>query len=311
MLNVLAISGPIFSIIFLGFLAVKARLLRTEEARALGAFVINFALPALLFKALAQRPATQLLNATLISHYGAGSLLMFTLITLVMVRRHRPQKAAALAVGTSLSNSAFMGFPIAEQLFGPDAAGMLAVYVFVENLILVPLLLIIAEADSKRGVHWFRLIYDITSRLIRNPLVLAMIAGVIFSTHHIPLSGAPARTINLLSEASAPTALFYIGCSLAGLKLKGLSYDIAIISLSKLILHPTSVFLTFTLFPIHDSESIKAATLNAAMPMATIYPLLGQRYGQEGVTSAILVVTTITSFFTISALLWAFTTGFW
>lgn len=311
MLNVLAISGPIFFIIILGFVAAKAKLLRAEEARALGAFVINFALPALLFKALAQRPAANLLDPLLIFHYGTGSVMVFTLVTLWLIRRHRPQKAVALAVGTSLSNSAFMGFPIAEELFGPDAAGMLAVYVFVENLILVPLLLIIAELDSKRGGHWFRLIMDIMLRLIRNPLILAMTAGVIFSTFHVPLVGATARTIDLLSEASAPTALFYIGCTLAALKLGGLSFDIGIITLSKLILHPSSVLLTFILFPIQDTETIKAATLNAAMPMATIYPLLGQRYGQEGIASAILVVTTVASFISISALLWLFTSGVW
>ncbi len=311
MLNVLAISGPIFFIIFLGFLAVKAKLLRSEESRALGSFVVHFALPALLFKALAQRPAANLVDPTLITHYGAGSILVFTLITLVMLRRHSPQKATAMAVGSSLSNSAFMGFPIAEELFGKDAAGMLAVYVFVENLIIVPLLLIIAELTSKREGHWFRLMYEIPSRLIKNPLVLAMIAGIIFSTCHIPLQGAPARTINLLSAASAPTALFYIGCSLAGLKIKGHSYDIGIITFSKLILHPCSVLMTFVVFPAHDAEIIKAATLNAAMPMATIYPLLSQRYGQEGIASAILVVTSVLSFISISALLWLFTSDFW
>ena len=311
MLSVLAISGPIFFIVLLGFVAAKAKLVRPAEARALGAFVINFALPALLFKALAQRPAAALLDSTLIGHYGGGSVLVFTLITLIMVRRYRPQKAATIAVGTSLSNSAFMGFPIAEELFGSDAAGMLAVYVFVENLILVPLLLVIAELDSKREGHWSKLIYHITSRLLRNPLILAMTGGVIFSSFHIPLAGAAARTVNLLSEASAPTALFYIGCSLAGLRLKGLSSDIGIITFSKLILHPATVLMTFVLFPVQDADTIKAATLNAAMPMATIYPLLGQRYGQEGIASAILVITTVTSFFSISGLLWTFTSGLW
>ena len=83
MLNVLAISGPIFFIIFLGFVAVKAHLLRSEHARGLGAFVIHFALPALLFKALAHRPAAQLLDLTLVTRYGAGSVMVFILITLV------------------------------------------------------------------------------------------------------------------------------------------------------------------------------------------------------------------------------------
>jgi len=47
------------------------------------------------------------------------------------------------------------------------------------------------------------------------------------------------------------------------------------------------------------------------MPMATIYPLLAQRYGQEGIASAILVVTTVVSFISISGLLWIFASGYW
>ena len=120
----------------MGFLAVKAQLLRSAEAKALGTFVIQFALPALLFKALAQRPADQLLDLNLVAHYGAGSILVFIFVfAALLIRRHRPQKAAALAIGTSLSNSAFMGFPIAEEVFGSDAASLLAVFIFVENLI--------------------------------------------------------------------------------------------------------------------------------------------------------------------------------
>jgi len=38
--------------------------------------------------------------------------------------------------------------------------------------------------------------------------------------------------------------------------------------------------------------------------MIGIFPLLAQRHGQEGFCAAALLVTTVASFFTISALLW-------
>jgi uncharacterized membrane protein YfbV (UPF0208 family) len=40
------------------------------------------------------------------------------------------------------------------------------------------------------------------------------------------------------------------------------------------------------------------------MPMLGIYAILSQRHGHEGISSAALLVTTVASFFTLSAFLW-------
>ena len=304
MLNVLGISGPIFIIILLGFLATRLGLLKPQEAKPLGIFVIQFALPALLFRALAHSNPSHLLADNLIPSYAMGSTIVFICATFALSLRHGLKKAVSLGVGTALSNSAFMGLPIADEVFGSQATNMLAVYVFVENLILVPLLLIIGEIKSTREGHWLRILRDIGIGLIRNPLVLAMTAGMVFSIFNLPIAPPLERTINLLAAASAPTALFYIGCTLAGMRLKVPTPDLLMIASTKLLLHPLAVFLAFHFLSSSDDETIKAATLNAAMPMATIYPLLGQRYGQEGPCSAVLLLTTTLSFFSISTLLW-------
>ena len=39
--------------------------------------------------------------------------------------------------------------------------------------------------------------------------------------------------------------------------------------------------------------------------MLSIYPVVAQKYGLEGFTAAALLVATVSSFFTISSLLWA------
>jgi predicted permease len=64
------------------------------------------------------------------------------------------------------------------------------------------------------------------------------------------------------------------------------------------------------LFAVADPALRQAAIINASMPMATIYALLGQKYGQEGFCSAALVATTTTSFFTITGLLWLIESGY-
>jgi malonate transporter and related proteins len=309
MLNILGMTGPIFIIIGLGFLAVRFRLLDAQSSRSLGVFVIHFALPALLFRAMATRAADQLLNPTLFAHYATGSVAAFVLITAGLTRKYGLRIASALAVGASLSNSAFMGLPIAQALIGPQSEDFLAVFVFVENLILVPLLLILAELGSRQEGHWIRLLIEITKRLTRNPLVLAMMTGMTFSECGLQMVPAMARTIDLLSGASAPTALFYIGCSLAAAVPQRVNVQLFLIPVSKLILHPGIIALTYLCSPDSEPLSVKAAVLNAAMPMATVYPLLGQRYGQEGTCSATLVVTTGLSFLTITGIAWLATSS--
>ena len=42
----------------------------------------------------------------------------------------------------------------------------------------------------------------------------------------------------------------------------------------------------------------------AAMPMMGVYPTLAQAYGKDDFCAVALLVTTIASFFTLSALLW-------
>ena len=54
-----------------------------------------------------------------------------------------------------------------------------------------------------------------------------------------------------------------------------------------------------------DEQMLRAAAIAlAAMPMLSIYPVLAQKYRHEGFTAAALMVTTLSSFFTLSALLW-------
>jgi predicted permease len=153
--------------------------------------------------------------------------------------------------------------------------------------------------------------FDISSRLMRNPLVLAMILGMTCAEYGWSMSSPVARTVDLLSSASAPTALFYIGCSLAAIPVKKFSRDLLAVSLSKLLIHPAAVLIVFYLLPADGDQTLKAAFVNAAMPMATVYPLLGQRYGQEGICSATLVFTTALSFLTLSGTSWLISSGVW
>ena len=76
------------------------------------------------------------------------------------------------------------------------------------------------------------------------------------------------------------------------------------VSLGKLLLHPLSVFAMLWLLPPVAPELRAAAILYASMPMLSIYPILAQKYHEEGFCAVTLLVTIAVSFVTISAVLW-------
>ena len=306
MLTILGITGPIFIIIGIGFAAVRMGLLARADMRVLGVFVINVSLPALLFKALSQRALGELVSADLLIAYTLGSLLVggLALGYVCLVQKRDLQSGAVLALGVSASNSAYIGYPIALQVFGPAASAALAVYAVVESLVMMPLALTLAEAGGSGGRPWYRALGDILLRLAKNPFILAIAAGVAWATTGVPLPAPLARVVDMLSTASAPVALFCIGGTLAGLHLKGLGADIGLIVVGKLLLHPLAVFVVTLALPGMSPQLKTIAIMNACMPMMSIYPILGQKYGKEGICAAALITATALSFFTISGFLW-------
>lgn len=306
MLTILSVTGPIFILIALGFGAVHQGVLDRSDMKGLGGFVINFALPPLLFNAMAQRSLAEAMNFRLLLAYALGSLGVVAagLMIVCIVQKRSLRSGAIVTMGMALSNSAFIGFPVAQQLLGKEASAMLALYAAVENMLMLPLLLTLAEIGEKDGGHWTQVMRGILKRLLKNPMILAIILGVGFSASRLSLPLPIARAFDMLSGASAPVALFCIGGTLAGLSLKGMAGDIGTVVIGKLILHPLAVLAAFFFLPFDNPTLKTAAIINAGMPMLSIYPLLGQKYGQEGICAAALVVATIMSFFSISAWLW-------
>lgn len=304
MLAVLSITAPIFILIGLGFFSARVGLVNREQVRGMGTFVIYFALPALLFRALAERGLDEVLNWPYLAAYALASLSLFA-IGFAVARRWRGQglsASAILAMGMAVSNSGFVGYPIAAMVLGPTAALAMALGMLVENLLMVPLALALAEAGQQGGRGW-AVVRETGLRLLRNPLIVAISLGLLLSLLELRLPLVPARVIDMLAGASAPVALFVIGATLNGLRIGGMAADVAQTAIGKLILHPLLLFGAFCLLPDVEPTLMVAGLLLASAPMMSVFPILGQRFGLEERCAASLVACTVLAFFSVSALL--------
>lgn len=304
MLQILAITAPIFILIGLGFLSARFGLVTQVQAQGMGRFVITFALPALVVHALLQRPLGEVLDLGYLLAYGLGSQLVFWggLLFTRLVRGEPLSASAITALGMSVSNSGFIGYPIVALVVGPTAGVALALNMLVENLLMIPLALALglAEMGQQGGSRLRDALRDTFLRLLRNPVIIGISVGLLLALLEVRLPAVPARVVDMLASASAPVALFVIGASLLGLRAGGLLADVAQLSLGKLVLHPLVVLLCFQLLPPTDPMLKVAGVLFASAPMMSIYPILGQRFGQEGRCAAALVACTVLAFGSIS-----------
>ena len=158
MLDILAISSPIYITIFIGFMATRMGLFARAEMRVFGKFVVNLALPALLFNALAQRKIGDILNVGYLLAYLAGSLAVLGLGYFWSRRMTRlnPATSTFYAMGMSCSNSGFIGYPILLLTLAPVAGVALALNMIVENVVMIPLLLALAGRGRGQPGRWHR-----------------------------------------------------------------------------------------------------------------------------------------------------------
>ncbi|WP_416053165.1 AEC family transporter [Cupriavidus basilensis] len=309
MLNILAIIAPIYILILIGFATTRAGLFAKADMRVFGKFVINLALPALLLRALSQRQVGEILNVSYLLAYCIGSWAVIGLgyAWCRRVSRLNPATSAFYAMGMSCSNSGFIGYPILLLTLAPVAGVSLALNMTVENLLVIPFLLFMAERKPGSAGRW-QTLGKALARLICNPMILGLLAGLTVSVLGLTLPAPVTRTVDTLATACSALSLFVIGGTLVGLPMGGLGSRIAPIVVGKLVLHPLCVLLAITMLPMLglpeiDRSLSAAAVLMAAMPMMGIYATLGQAYGQEEFSAVTLLITTIASFFTLSALL--------
>ncbi|MEQ4539335.1 AEC family transporter [Halomonas desiderata] len=307
MLEILAITTPIFLLIGAGYLAMGTRLVNREQMQGVATFVLYFALPALVIRAVTQNPLDEVLQPHYLLAYGLGSLAVFAFaLLLTLGLQHKPLSEGAIhALGMSASNSGFIGFPVAAMVLGASpAAVFLALNMLIENLLIIPAALILAEVGRQRGAGIATVARKTLFRLIRNPILVGLGLGLLLAVTDTTLPRPLAQAVDMLANASGPAALFVIGGTLFGLQVRGMMNDVGQIVAGKLILHPLAVLGVFLLMPEADPALLAGALLFACAPMISVFPLLGQRYGLAGVSAATLMVATLGAFVTLSMGIW-------
>ncbi|MGQ0484603.1 MAG: AEC family transporter [Hyphomicrobiales bacterium] len=260
---------PVFGMIVLGYGFARANIVDAAAARGIAQFVFNVAIPALLFRTVAIMAAQEALPWGLWLVFFSG--LAVTWIAGALLSRHlaslSPSGGAAASMAAGFGNLALLGTPLALAHFGNAAAVPLGMILSIHAPILWFAATMHREfARHSSGFSLARTARELFLSLAGNAIVLALIAGSLWRMTGLGLHPVAGRMLEMLSDASVPTALFALGLSLAGYSLRGQwGGMLALIGL-KMVLMPVLVFIAVRYVVALPPLWAKIAVLFAAMP---------------------------------------------
>lgn len=295
---------PLSLLLALGYSCIRFEILSPALLPHLSQFVIKISLPAFLVVALASKDLQAIWQPIYIAAYGLGSLIIFALTLLYF--RYRLKRgmtqASLFAMGASMSNTGFIGSAVLTLLLESHAAVYLSLTLIIENLCIVACTLILAEGAQQQQSSWWRLYAQTLLKLVKNPVIIAIILGMLCAAFKLQLPHFLTQTLHLLGQTASPLALFIIGAGLVGLSFEQLNRDSVVLVAIKLLLMPITIFVLFYLFSA-PQEMRYAGTLLAVLPMPVAFVIFADQYGMKAQALAPLMLSTLVGFLLLALLL--------
>ncbi len=303
MLAIFLKTIPFFALIGLGYWAGRTRFFSEEATAYLTKFVFYFALSAMLFRFAANLSMGDILNWKLVGAYLWGTAVVYAIASgVAFLRRLDLQTAAIEAQCAVIGNVGFLGVPMLVLLLGEQAIGPVMLVLAVD-LIVFSSLIVILITGARDGRMSLGILRTVGLGLIRNPMIVAISSGLIWSALELPIPGPMNEFLAILGGAATPGALFAIGASLASKSAERVQIALWL-SGCKLVLHPLFVAIAVLwLFPI-DAYSAGVVIAAAALPVAGNVYILAQHYGvAPHRVSAAILFSTLFSVATVSVVI--------
>jgi predicted permease len=270
--SILDLLAPDFALIVLGFALRRWARFGDEFWPGLERVVYFVFFPALLFKALAQSRVEFGSAGALLATTAAATLvgIVLGLCARRLVRADPVSHASAFQCAFRFNS--YLGFAILGRLHG-DAG--IAAMALIQSL-LIPLVNVVAVwALARQGRS------GIAGELVRNPLIVATLAGAAWNVSGAPLPGVAAHTLTLLAQAALPIGLIAVGASVRQAPGARSARLIAYVSAVKLIAVPAVAWL------VADAAGLTgiyrdAAVVFCALPSAPAAFILASRMGADG-----------------------------
>ena len=292
----LDVIAPVFLVIGAGYLCVWRGYFSASAVDTLTLFAQRFAIPVLLFRAIAGLDLSANLNPAFLFSFYAGATAGFVAGMVgarVLFRRPWPDCVAIGFCGL-FSNSVLLGLPITERAYGQDVLSFTYTIIAFHAPFCYALGITVMEVVRAEGKSSLAIALAATTAMFKNALILAIAAGFAVNLIGITLPDTVADAVDIVSAAALPTALFGLGGILVRYRPEGDLRIVLYLCAVSLVLHPAIALGLASSFDL-SRDALRAAVLTGAMAPGVNSFIFANMYGvaKRVAASTVLIATAL------------------
>ena len=191
------------------------------------------------------------------------------------------KKRNTLEFAMMFSNCGFMGFPVAQSVFGKEGVVYAAVFNILFNIFVWTYgVMLFNNKKSLKGLK----------KSLKNPGIISSFIGLIIMIFSIKIPIILMDTINMVGGLTTPISMLIIGSLLSRSELRKIIKDKSLYygSLIKLIILPGALYLISILCG-ENSIVIKTLILMQAMPAGAFTTIFAENFNKDKEYSAFIV----------------------
>lgn len=294
---------PVFLVIVAGYLLKKAGWINEGFIKAANKINFNITLPALLIQDMMNNDFLQKFDLVYVL-YCAAVTTVCVLGTWIVSKMIIKDKSiiGEFVQASYRSSAAVLGAAFVLNIYGDTGMVPLMILGAVPLYNIYAVLVLTVECPLKGEVQEKTLITTLKG-IATNPIILSIIIGVILSALRVDFAKMADNTINNFARIATPLALLAIGGSFEFKKAVSMAKPVVVAAVLKLA-GWSAIFLPIAVWMGYRDAKLMAIVIMLASPTTPSCYIMAKSMKSEGTfTSSVVVLTTLCSAFTITAII--------
>ena len=303
--QIFILISPVFLLIILGNILRRIDFLDISFWDVSDKLAYWVLIPALLFYFISQVSfSSEMIYSYALILFGSYCFTLPSIFILSKLLGYNPLVWTSILQG-SMRQNAFIALAIAGSIFGDEGLKIASLFTFIYvpsiNIIVITIMVISLKQNTQEESK--KSLVSIFIEIFKNPFILAMIAGILFSILDLKFMRIVFDTAELLGLAALPLMLLTIGAKIKVRDLKLKIIPILISNSFRLVIIPIFVYFLALYLALSQVE-IVVAVIFASVPTATMSYTFARQFGADAeLMRGILTTQVALSFITIPLLL--------
>lgn len=290
---------PVFLLMLLGMVFKKAGWIDGHFAAEMNRLVFLVPLPVLVFRDLATVDFSEVWDGRFVIFCFTATILSILISAFISRFLGDRSLRGEFIQASYRSSAALLGIAFIQNIYGSSGLAPLMIIGSVPLYNIMAVIILSLSGPEEGGIDR-KILKQTVKGILRNPIILGIIAGIVWSVFQIPMPQILGKTLENVAAMATPMGLIAMG---AAFDIRAASEKVGPAALAGIIklIGFCALFLPAAIYLGFRREELVAILVMLGSATTVSCYVMAKNMGHEGVlTSSIVMLTTLCSSFTLT-----------